>query len=69
VEWAWIKQLAKRFDLDLKVRIRTLSHGNKQKIGIIQAFMHSPELLILDEPTTIVGTYERDQFLLTGHSY
>ena len=32
-------------------RIGTLSHGNRQKIGIIQAFMHEPDLLILDEPT------------------
>ena len=42
--------LAKRFDADLDRRIRELSTGNRQKLGLIQAFMHEPELLILDEP-------------------
>jgi len=37
---------------DLNRRIKYLSHGTIQKIGIIQAFFHSPSLLILDEPTT-----------------
>jgi ABC-2 type transport system ATP-binding protein len=46
-----IRELAERLDVDLSVKIRTLSHGNRQKIGLIQAFMHRPELLILDEPT------------------
>ena len=32
-------------------QIRALSHGNKQKVGLVQAFMHRPDLLILDEPT------------------
>ncbi len=47
-----IAELAARLDLDLSVRIRALSHGNRQKLGLIQAFMHRPELLILDEPTS-----------------
>ena len=42
--------LADRFDADLGRRIRELSTGNRQKLGLIQAFMHEPELLILDEP-------------------
>jgi ABC-2 type transport system ATP-binding protein len=46
-----IRELAGRFDLDLDVRIASLSHGNKQKVGLIQAFVHRPDLLILDEPT------------------
>ena len=46
-----IELLAKRFDLDLGVRIGALSRGNRQKVGIVQAFMHDPDLLILDEPT------------------
>jgi beta-exotoxin I transport system ATP-binding protein len=49
--WAQIAQLADRLGLDLSRPIRELSHGNKQKIGLVQAFMHRPELLILDEPT------------------
>jgi beta-exotoxin I transport system ATP-binding protein len=44
--------LAERFDADLDRRIRELSTGNRQKLGLIQAFMHEPELLILDEPIT-----------------
>jgi ABC-2 type transport system ATP-binding protein len=42
--------LAERFDADLDRPLRQLSTGNRQKIGLIQAFMHEPELLILDEP-------------------
>lgn len=47
-----IEPLAERFDLDLSRPIGKLSKGNKQKIGLIQAFMHRPDLLILDEPTS-----------------
>lgn len=47
-----IEELAERFALDLETPIRSLSKGNKQKVGVIQAFMHKPELLILDEPTS-----------------
>ena len=46
-----VRALAERFDLDLNVRYRDLSHGNKQKILLVQAFMHAPPVLILDEPT------------------
>jgi ABC-2 type transport system ATP-binding protein len=46
-----VRDLADRLDCDLSVRIRSLSHGNKQKVALIQAFMHRPELLVLDEPT------------------
>jgi ABC-2 type transport system ATP-binding protein len=42
--------LAERFEADLHRPIRELSTGNRQKLGLIQAFMHDPELLILDEP-------------------
>jgi ABC-2 type transport system ATP-binding protein len=51
VDWAYVRALAERLDLDLRPRIRNLSKGNKQKVGVIQALMHRPELLILDEPT------------------
>jgi ABC-2 type transport system ATP-binding protein len=42
--------LAERFDAELDRPLRELSTGNRQKLGLIQAFMHEPELLILDEP-------------------
>jgi ABC-2 type transport system ATP-binding protein len=45
-----IDALAERFDADLRRPVRELSTGNRQKIGLIQAFMGEPELLILDEP-------------------
>jgi ABC-2 type transport system ATP-binding protein len=51
VEWNDVQQLAERLHSDLSRPIRTLSQGNRQKIGLIQALMHKPELLILDEPT------------------
>jgi ABC-2 type transport system ATP-binding protein len=50
-DWAYISELAERLNLDIKRPIRNLSHGNKQKVGIIQAMMHKPELIIMDEPT------------------
>ncbi|MGZ8694911.1 MAG: ABC transporter ATP-binding protein [Gaiellaceae bacterium] len=45
-------ELAERLDLELDRPIQALSRGNRQKVGLVQAFMHSPDLLVLDEPTT-----------------
>ncbi len=50
-DWSFVRQLAERLDLDLKPPIKNLSHGNKQKVGVVQALMDRPELLVLDEPT------------------
>jgi ABC-2 type transport system ATP-binding protein len=47
-----IGELADRLDLPLERQIDDLSKGNKQKVGVIAAFMHDPALLILDEPTS-----------------
>ena len=44
-------ELCERLDVDLDRPIRQLSKGNRQKIGIVQAFMHRPDLVVLDEPT------------------
>jgi ABC-2 type transport system ATP-binding protein len=58
-----IGPLAERFGLDLDRPIRGLSKGNKQKVGIVQAFMHAPELLILDEPTSGLDPLLQREFL------
>lgn len=48
----YVRELAKRFDCDLAKKIKSLSRGNRQKIGLLAALMHKPKLLILDEPTS-----------------
>jgi ABC-2 type transport system ATP-binding protein len=50
-EWDFVRSLAQRIGLNIKWPIKNLSKGNKQKVGIMQALMHRPELLLLDEPT------------------
>jgi ABC-2 type transport system ATP-binding protein len=59
---AEIKSLADRFDLDLDRKIRAYSSGNRQKVGLVQAFMHRPELLILDEPTNGLDPIVQQEF-------
>ena len=49
---AYLKELVATFSADLHKPIDSLSKGNRQKLGVIQAFMHEPEVLILDEPTS-----------------
>jgi ABC-2 type transport system ATP-binding protein len=53
---------AERLALDLTARLRDLSHGNKRKAGLIQAFMHEPELLVLDEPTQGLDPLVQQEF-------
>jgi ABC-2 type transport system ATP-binding protein len=58
-----IGPLSERFGLDLDRPIRGLSRGNKQKVGVVQAFMHRPELVILDEPTSGLDPLLQREFL------
>ena len=58
-----VAPLAERFGLDLDRPFRGLSKGNKQKVGVVQAFMHQPELLILDEPTSGLDPLLQQEFL------
>ena len=46
------RALAERFDLDLRVKVRDMSLGMRQKLGLILALAHAPRLLVLDEPTS-----------------
>jgi ABC-2 type transport system ATP-binding protein len=57
-----LDQLVERFDVVLDRPVRTLSKGNRQKIGVVLALMHRPELLILDEPTSGLDPLMQDEF-------
>ncbi len=52
VDWSYVDQLAERLDADLSKKVGDLSSGNRQKVGLIQAFMNKPEVLIMDEPSS-----------------
>ncbi|WP_406231216.1 ABC transporter ATP-binding protein [Nocardia sp. NBC_01009] len=58
-----ITDLADLLDLDLSKKVGAMSKGNKQKVGIIAAFMHNPDLLILDEPTSGLDPLLQQRFL------
>jgi len=63
VSRGYIDELAERFRLDLDSHVRKLSRGNRQKLGLVQAFMHKPELLVLDEPTSGLDPLMQQEFL------
>ncbi len=58
-----VRGLTERLDLDPTRRFGTLSKGNRQKIGLVQAFQHDPDVLILDEPTTGLDPLVQREFL------
>jgi ABC-2 type transport system ATP-binding protein len=57
------RELAQRLDLDPEVPVRKLSRGNRQKVGVVQAFMGSEPLLIMDEPSTGLDPLMQREFL------
>jgi ABC-2 type transport system ATP-binding protein len=62
VDQTYLKQLIKRLDLDPTRKFRQYSSGNKRKVVLIQAFMHRPRLLILDEPTNGLDPINQQEF-------
>jgi ABC-2 type transport system ATP-binding protein len=62
IDTTLVRKIAERFDLDLGRRFREYSSGNKKKLGIVLAFMHKPELLILDEPTGGLDPLNQQEF-------
>ena len=62
VDQTYLRALVERLGLDPSKRFREYSHGNKQKLGLVQAFMHKPRLLILDEPTSGLDPLNQQEF-------
>ena len=59
---AW-RQVAERLELDPTVQVRKLSRGNRQKVGVVQAFMGDEPLLVMDEPTSGLDPLMQREFL------
>ena len=62
VDRKYKRELTQRFEAQLDKKMNQLSKGNRQKIGIVQAFMHQPEVLVLDEPTSGLDPLMQEQF-------
>lgn len=62
VDNAYVKQLCDRLQLDLSMRFREYSSGNKKKLGLVLAFMRRAKLLILDEPTSALDPLNQQEF-------
>jgi ABC-2 type transport system ATP-binding protein len=62
VDQARVRAISERFDLDLGLKFREYSTGNKRKLGILLAFMHQPRLLVLDEPTSGLDPLNQQEF-------
>jgi ABC-2 type transport system ATP-binding protein len=62
VDQGYLKQLVERLDLDTSRKYRQYSSGNKRKVVLIQAFMHRPNVLVLDEPTNGLDPLNQQEF-------
>ena len=62
VDWKHVDDLVDRLQCNLSQTIHSLSRGNKQKLGLIQAFMQQPELIIMDEPTSGLDPLIQQEF-------
>ena len=57
------EELSRRFELDLRERIRGMSLGARRKLAVVAAFMHDPAILVLDEPTSGLDPIMQDTFI------
>jgi ABC-2 type transport system ATP-binding protein len=64
VDQVFLQQLIERLDFDTSRKFHQYSSGNKRKVVLIQAFMHRPQLLILDEPTNGLDPLNQQEFAL-----
>jgi ABC-2 type transport system ATP-binding protein len=62
VDRSRVRRICERFDLDLGQRYREYSRGTKQKLAIVLACMHAPDLLVLDEPTSGLDPLNQQEF-------
>ena len=62
VDWTVVEGLADRLDADLSRKVGDYSTGNRQKIGLIQAFMNVPDVIIMDEPSTGLDPLVQQEF-------
>ncbi len=62
VDQTYLRTLVERLGFDPSKRFREYSHGNKQRLGLVQAFMHKPRLFILDEPTSGLDPLNQQEF-------
>ena len=63
IDDSYMNHLIKQLDIDVEKKFKSLSFGNKKKIGIVVAMMHQPKLLILDEPTSGLDPLIQSRFL------
>lgn len=62
-QFARMEELMERFELNPQGKIRKMSKGMKQKVGIVNAFMHNPQAVILDEPTSGLDPFMQNRFV------
>ena len=62
VDWSFVEELAERLECDLTRQIHSLSRGNKQKVGLVNAFMSKPDLIIMDEPSSGLDPLMQQEF-------
>ena len=67
VDEARVREICERFDLDLGLKYRQYSTGNKRKLGILLAFMHRPRVLVLDEPSSGLDPLNQQELFKLVH--